>query len=56
MVASLLASSLSGSLGGFILRGIGGFASHDSVGLGGGILGDLPDGGVNIHPVCQGNI
>jgi hypothetical protein len=56
MVASLLAGSLSGSFGDFVLCGFGGFASRDSVSLGGGILGDLPNDGVNIHSVRQGNI
>jgi hypothetical protein len=56
MVASLLAGSLSGSFSGFILRGLGGFASRDSVSLGGGILGNLPNGGVDIHSIHQGNI
>jgi hypothetical protein len=56
MVAIPLAGSLSGSFSGFILRGLGGFAGRDFVSLGGGILGDLPNGGINIHSVRQGNI
>jgi hypothetical protein len=56
MVASPLAGSLHVSFGGFVLRGLGGFVSHDSVSFGGSILGNLLNSNINIHLVRQGNI